>query len=87
MPATQPEEGTGGFTTEDLLEIGQRVGLTDTAYVSGVQDGRYRAWVLQVEDVFQRQDPQGTPAAWLDGQPIDSRTLTDTGALGSLLRS
>jgi protein-disulfide isomerase len=26
--ATQPPEGTGGFTTEDLLELGRRVGLT-----------------------------------------------------------
>jgi hypothetical protein len=84
--AVQPEEGTGGFTTGDLVAIGQRVGLTGTDYVSGVQDGRYQAWVLHVEDVFQRQDRQGTPAAWLDGQPVDSRVLTDTGALGDLLR-
>jgi predicted DsbA family dithiol-disulfide isomerase len=84
--ATQPEEGTGGFTTEDLLEIGRRVGLTGPDYVSGIQHGRYEAWVLQVEDVFQHQDPQGTPAARLDGQPVDSRVLTDTRALGALLR-
>jgi hypothetical protein len=84
--ANQPQEGTGGFTTADLLGMGRRVGLTDQDYVSGVQDGRYEAWVLDVEDGFQRQDPRGTPAAWLDGQPVDPRVLTDTRALGDLLR-
>jgi hypothetical protein len=84
--ASQPEEGTGGFTTEDLLEIGRQVGLIGPDYVSGIQHGRYEPWVLRVEDAFQHQDPQGTPAAWLDGQPVDSRVLTDTRALGALLR-
>jgi hypothetical protein len=33
--------------------------------------------VLGRESLFQAQDPQGTPAAWLDGDPIDSRALFD----------
>ncbi len=85
--ATQPPEGTGGFTTGDLLALGQRVGLTGTDYVSGVEDGRYDTWVRKMEDEFQRQDPQGTPAAWLGGRMVDSRVLTDPDALGALLRS
>ncbi len=85
--ASQPPEGTGGFTTADLLELGQRAGLSGPDYVSGVKDGRYQAWVLQVELAFQKQDPQGTPAAWLDGRPVDPRVLTDTRALAALLQS
>ena len=76
--ADQPPEGTGGFTTRDLIELGREVGLTDTGFVSGVQEGRYERWVLQRESLFQSEDPQGTPAAWLNGSPIDSRLLFDT---------
>jgi len=33
--------------------------------------------VLEREAVYQAQDQQGTPAAWLNGSPIDSRVLFD----------
>jgi hypothetical protein len=75
--AAQPPEGTGGFTTEDLLRLGARVGLSGQDFVSGIQTARYERWVLRREEVYQAQDPQGTPAAWLDGSPIDPRVLFD----------
>lgn len=84
--AHQPPEGTGGFTTEDLLELGGRAGITSPDYGSGVASGRYYAWVLQVEEAFQEEDPQGTPAAWIDGQPVDPRVLNDPRALAALLQ-
>ena len=75
--AAQPPEGSGGFTPEDLLGLGARVGLADSAYVSGVQRALYEKWVLWRESVYQGQDPQGTPAAWLNGHPIDANVLFD----------
>jgi hypothetical protein len=42
--------------------------------------------VIEVDQGFQDQDPQGTPAALLDGKPVDSGTLYDAHALGELLR-
>jgi len=83
--AKQPVEGTGGFTTPDLVALGQRVGLTSPGFVSGVQEGRYVAWVLRLEETFRKEDPQGTPAAWLDDRPVDGRVLYDPGALAVLL--
>ena len=41
--------------------------LRDSSW--GVRRSRYEKWVLRREAVFQREDPQGTPAAWLNGQP------------------
>ena len=84
--AAQPPEGTGGFTTEDLLRLGAQVGLTDSDFVSGVRGVRYEKWVLRREALYQSQDPQGTPAAWLNGGPIDSRVLFDSSAFEHLLR-
>lgn len=75
--AAQPPEGTGGFTPEDLMGLGARVGLTGQDFVSGVREARYEKWVLGREAVYQAEDPQGTPAAWLNGTPIDSRVLFD----------
>ncbi len=75
--AAQPPEGTGGFTKDDLLRLGAHVGLTGSDFVAGVQGARYEEWVLSREAVYQAQDPQGTPAAWLNGNPIDSRVLFD----------
>jgi len=84
--ATQPPEHSGGFTAEGLLELGRRAGLDDPGYVTGVREGRYAAWVVAVDRVFQEQDPHGTPAALLDGEPVDSSVLYDDRALGDLLR-
>lgn len=84
--AAQPPEGTGGFTTEDLVDLGAQVGLTISDFVSGVREARYEKWVLKREALYQAEDPQGTPAAWLDGSPIDSGLLFDTVGFKNRLR-
>jgi len=84
--AAQPPEGTGGFTTDDLLRLGARVGLTESNFVSGVQTARYEQWVLSREEAYQAQDPQGTPAAWLNDHPVDANALFDAGAFERVLR-
>ncbi|WP_369133953.1 DsbA family protein [Modestobacter sp. I12A-02662] len=85
--AAQPPEHSGGFTVEDLLALGRRVDLRDPDFVTGVREGRYEAWVAEVERSFQAQDPHGTPAALLDGEPVDSDSLYDPEALGALVRA
>ena len=84
--SAQPAEGSGGFTTADLLVLGRQVGLTSPLYTSGVEGGRYQAWVLRCEEAYQAEDSQGTPVALLDSRPVDSRVLFDPDALGNLLR-
>ena len=84
--ANQPPEQTDGFTTDDLVELGRRAGLTSPDFVAGVQEGRYADWVVGRDEAFQAQDPQGTPQAQLDGQWVDARVLYDPEALGALVR-
>jgi protein-disulfide isomerase len=83
----QPPEQTDGFKTDDLLELGRRAGLSSPDFVTGVREGRYEPWVVQIDKAFQQQDPQGTPAAVLDAQPVDPALLFDREALGALIRS
>jgi protein-disulfide isomerase len=84
--AHQPPEHSDGYTADDLVAAGQRAGITGPGYEAIVREGRYVAWVLRNEDAFQRQDPTGTPAAFLDGHPVASDTLYDPQALGRLIR-
>jgi hypothetical protein len=83
--AAQPPEHSGGFTVADLTELGRHVGLMSTDYIKGVQEGRYEPWVVEMDRIFQEQDPQGTPAAVLEHEPVDSRFLYDPDALQALL--
>jgi hypothetical protein len=87
MFANQPPEQSGGFSTQELLNLGSHVGLTSADYVAGVQQGRYESWVREIDEVFGEQDPRGTPFALLDGRPIDSESLYDPERLGALIRS
>jgi hypothetical protein len=84
--AHQPGEGTGGFTIDDLIGLGAQVGLNDRRFVAGVRQARYEPWVLSRETRFNREDPQGTPAAWLNGRPIDAGLLFSPDAFDQLLR-
>ena len=84
--AAQPPEGTGGFEIPELLRLGEQVGLRDSDFVSGVRGARYRQWVLRREAAYQAQDPQGTPAAWLNGNPMDPNVLFDPRAFEAQLR-
>jgi hypothetical protein len=85
--ANQPPEHSGGFTTEDLVQLGVRAGLTGPGFVAAVRESRYESWVREIDAVFEGQDPDGTPSAVLDGQPVDSHTLYDPDTLGALIRA
>jgi predicted DsbA family dithiol-disulfide isomerase len=87
MFANQPPEHSCGFSTEDLVDLGRRVGLTSADYVAAVQEGRYERWVREIDEVFEQQDPRGTPFAVLDGRPVGFDTLSDPEGLGELIRS
>ena len=84
--ASQPPENSGGFSVEDLTELGRQAGLSGPDYTNGLRQGRYEAWAVEIDRAFQEQDPDGTPAAFLDGRAVDPRVLYDPHALGALLR-
>jgi protein-disulfide isomerase len=85
MYANQPEERTGGYTVDDLLALGAKVGLTDQAYVTAVRNQTYAAWAKQVDDRASRDGNTGTPDLTFDGKEIDQNVLFDKAALAKLL--
>jgi Thioredoxin len=85
--ANQPPEHSGGFRTGELVDLGERAGVTDPAFVTAVQTGRFEPWVREIDAVFQEQDPRGTPFGILDGEPLDLGVLADPAELGALIRA
>ena len=85
--SAQPKKGTGGYAADDLVAMGRRVGITGPDYADGVREGRYEEWVEVVDRIFQDQDPDGTPGAYLDGRPVAREVLDDDQALRALLGS
>ena len=78
LPHSPPRE-PGVSRPRSSLRLGARVGLTGPDFVSGVRSARYEKWVLRRETVYQAQDPQGTPAAWLNGHADRIRVCSSTG--------
>ena len=74
----QPKEGTGGYTTADLLALGQSVGLNDAAFVNAVQSMTYASWVAHVDDQASRDGNVGTPELIrVGGQPLTQAQTFD----------
>jgi hypothetical protein len=84
--ANQPPEHSGGFTSDDLLELGRRAGVRDPEFEAAVREERYVEWARRTEQIFRGQDPAGTPAGILDGRALSSQALVDPAALGELIR-
>ncbi len=66
--------------------MGAQLEITDSDFVAGVRQQRYENWVLEREAAYQAEDPQGTPAAWLEGHRIPPGDLFDRTAFENRLR-
>jgi hypothetical protein len=60
--------------------------LANREYATAIRQGRYEPWARKRDKVFRGQDRQGTPAAFLDGQPVAPAVLDDPQTLGELVR-
>jgi uncharacterized membrane protein YphA (DoxX/SURF4 family) len=85
MFATQPEEGAGGFTVDDLLDRGRLVGITDPSYAEAVREQTYADWARRVDDMASRDGNVGTPDLLLDGHRLALEEAFDPNALARAL--
>jgi protein-disulfide isomerase len=75
----QPPEGTGGFTTTDLVALGADAGITGSEFESCVQDGRYADWVANVAASQSEAGIVATPTVFIDGDQLAADQLTPEG--------
>lgn len=82
----QPREHSGGFSTDDLLTLSRTAGLSSGSFEAAVRAGVFQAWVQRADLVFADENPEGPPAARLDGRLLHRDLLFDPDALGAVLR-
>jgi protein-disulfide isomerase len=67
----QPEERTGGYTEDDLIEHGAAVGLDGAEFEACVNDGPYAEWGAgQVLDAMRDEGIESTPTVLIDGEVL-----------------
>jgi protein-disulfide isomerase len=88
--ANQPIEEGMGFTEEQLLGFGTESGLTEAEFATFTQcviDGTYLAWAANTNQEFLAGQIGGTPAGFLNGEPVETAILADPVALAELVVS
>ena len=75
----QPEEGTGGFTAEDLVALGAEAGVTGSEFESCIEDGSYATWVANVAASQSEAEITATPTVLVDGEVLAADQLTPDG--------
>jgi protein-disulfide isomerase len=77
--AEQPLEGTGGFSTDDLLGYGEEVGITGGGFERCVTGSALQTWVAAVQQEAGRRGVQGTPTLFVDGKQLPADQYTAAG--------
>lgn len=74
-----------GFSNDNLLQIGESVGLTSDSFRSCVEDGTYDRWVeASLNYARDEAQIQSTPTILLDGQELDSAQWTPEGLVAAV---
>ena len=69
----QPPEGGPGLTDDQLIDLGETVGITDPSFAGEIKDGRYVPWPDFVTERALTSGIGGTPSIFVQGAPIPTR--------------
>jgi protein-disulfide isomerase len=69
----QPPEGGPGLTDDQLITLGQNIGVTDPAFADEVKEGRYLQWPTFVTERATARGIGGTPSVFVHGVPVPAR--------------
>lgn len=76
MFTEQPESPSDDVSDEEIIEIGEGVGLGDD-FASCVNDGTYLGWVEEGSDSARDDGIESTPTVFVDGEQIDTENFED----------
>ena len=71
----QPLEGTGGFTTNDLVALGAQAEITGSEFEGCVEDDTYADWVANVAASQSDAGVSATPTIFVDGAMLPADQL------------
>lgn len=69
----QPPEGGPGLSDDQLIALGQAIGITDPLFALEVKEGRYLSWPSFVTERAFARGIGGTPSVFVQGKPIPAR--------------
>ena len=69
----QPPEGGPGLTDGQLVELGQRVAITDPKFAETIRRGTYLPWPSFVTEHATARGVAGTPSVFVRGIPVAAR--------------
>jgi protein-disulfide isomerase len=70
----QPPENSAGLPDDQLITLGDGVGLTEPAFGSCVRSGKYKSWTAHVTDRAAAQGVSGTPTVLVAGKHVAAPT-------------
>jgi protein-disulfide isomerase len=73
------DDFTKVWTTEQLLELGQKLGIGDAKFEAAVKDNSYKGWLDSISEASTKREVTGTPTVFVDGKRLDAEQLTVDG--------
>jgi protein-disulfide isomerase len=64
------------WTTDQLVELGEKLGITDSGFEQCVRDGGQRTWVDAVGKAAETRGVTGTPAVYVNGKVLPEADYT-----------
>jgi protein-disulfide isomerase len=64
------------WTTDQLLELGKKLGITDAGFEKCVRDGGQRGWIEAVGKAAEARGVTGTPTVYINGKVLPEEDYT-----------
>jgi protein-disulfide isomerase len=84
--ANQPPEGGPGLSDDQLIQLGQAVGIGDARFAACVAEGAYLEWASYVTARAMERGVSGTPSTFVEGVPVPARADTIASAVAEITR-
>lgn len=81
----QPPEGSRGLSDDELIELGDELGIADPGFAETVHGGTYLPWPTFVTERATERGVAGTPSVFVDGIPVPAKPGSITAAVERVL--
>jgi protein-disulfide isomerase len=84
--ANQPPEGGPGLSDDELVQLGQAVGIGDARFAACVAEGGHLDWAAYVTARAMERGVSGTPSTFVEGAPVPANAQMIASAVASVVR-
>jgi protein-disulfide isomerase len=70
---------TKAWTNEQLIELGQKLGIDDPKFEAAIKDNSYKGWLDTITQASNERKVEGTPTVFVNGKMLEGDQLTVDG--------